>query len=79
MLDHETDYHAAQATLDAMAEAWALAADLPGALAQMLSRDDRARRLEAFIKLVWSEGALAGYRRMTTAQIADTARGSHRG
>ncbi len=79
MLDNETDYHAAQATLDAMAEAWAMAADLPEALTLMLGRDDRARRLEAYIKLVWAEGALAGTRRMTPAQIADSARGNYQG
>jgi hypothetical protein len=40
-----------------------------------LSRDDRVRRLESLIKLVWSEGALAGYTRMTLPEIANSARG----
>ncbi len=75
MLDQETDFETAQATLATMADTWADAADLAGTLTQILSRDDRVRRLESLIKLVWSEGALAGYTRMTLPEIANSARG----
>jgi hypothetical protein len=74
MLDQETDLQRAGETLADMAETWASAAGLPEALAQMVGQSDAKIRLEAFIKLSWSEGLLSGYQRMSTAQIAAAAR-----
>jgi hypothetical protein len=75
MFDQETDDEAAQSTLTTMVDAWAKAVDLPVALSHILSRDDHVRRLESFIKLVWSEGALAGYARLSLPEIVASARG----
>lgn len=66
----------ALAALDAGASAWARGAGLTRAVAVMLTHDDREARLEAYIKMVWGEGAWAARHSMTAEEIEDAARGA---